>query len=467
MTIDPKAVLDHIDADELVKVTLDLANLDSPTGSEGPVADYVYDWLVRQGFEARKVGLYPDRPNVMATLPGTGGGRSLCFNSHMDTTIHKDEWWTTRHAADPIFHTGWREGDVLVGNGVCNCKGPMATWLLAAKAIKDSGVKLKGDLLLMSVVGEIGLEPVDEFQPPEYLAKEAGTRYAITHGGVADYALVSEGTDFGIVGVEAGKAFFKITVFGDDLPIYTPYIQRPVPLEKNPSAIARMSKMIQAVEDWAVEYEKKNRYECAGGTVVPKVNIGAIRGGVPWKITKTVQQCAIYVDVRITPVQEPLDVREELRAPHGRGRPHRRGRALRLPAGVRGRREEGGAAAPGHHARPPRGASAASRSQPPVAHLEHVARPQLLQRDAHPVADLWAGRERRRRHLPHADRDPGHRQQALRHDRARPVQPGPQVGKRTGADCRNLSKSRFRYWREGLIRYSSQSNAASRIGGSF
>ena len=47
--------------------------------------------------------------------------------------------------------------------------------------------------------------------------------------------------------------------------------------------------------------------------MVPKVNIGAIRGGVPWKITKTVQQCAIYVDVRMTPAQEPMDVREELR----------------------------------------------------------------------------------------------------------------------------------------------------------
>jgi acetylornithine deacetylase/succinyl-diaminopimelate desuccinylase-like protein len=166
--------------------------------------------------------------------------------------------------------------------------------------------------MLMAVVGEIGLEPVDEFQPPAYVAKEAGTRYAITHGGVADYALVAEGTDFGIVGVEAGKAFFKITVFGDDLPIYTPYIQRPALIEKNASAIVRMSKMIQAIEAWAVEYEQKNRYECAGGTVVPKVNIGAIRGGVPWKITKTVQQCAIYVDVRITPKQEPLDVREQL-----------------------------------------------------------------------------------------------------------------------------------------------------------
>jgi acetylornithine deacetylase/succinyl-diaminopimelate desuccinylase-like protein len=315
MTVDPLAqrVLDHLDVDELVKVALDLGNIDSPTGSEGPVAEYVHDWLGRQGIAARKVALMPDRPNVIGTLPGHGRGRSLVFNSHMDTTIHKDEWWTTRRAADPVFHSAWREGDVLVGNGVCNDKGPMASWLLAAKAIKDSGVRLKGDLVLMAVVGEIGLEPVDEFQSPAYLAKEAGTRFAITHGGVGDYALVAEGTDFGLVGVEAGKAFFKVTVFGHDLPIYTPYIGRPTPVEKNPSAIVRAAPLIQRIEAWALEYEGRHRYECAGGVIVPRVNIGAIRGGVPYKITKTVQQCALYVDVRITPAQNPLDVREELR----------------------------------------------------------------------------------------------------------------------------------------------------------
>jgi acetylornithine deacetylase/succinyl-diaminopimelate desuccinylase-like protein len=315
MTIDARAqtVLDHIDKDELVKVALDLGNIDSPTGSEGPVGEYVYDWLTRQGFAPKKVALFPDRPNVIATLPGTSHGRSLVFNSHMDTTIAKEEIWTTRRAADPVFHSAWREGDVLIGNGVCNDKGPMATWLLAAKAIKDSGTSLKGDLVLMAVVGEIGLEPVDEFQAPTYVAKEAGTRWAITHGGVGDYALVAEGTDFGLVGVEAGKAFFKISVFGDDLPIYTPYIPRPTPLEKNPSAIVRMARVIERIDEWAYEYEKKHRYECAGGVIVPKVNIGAIRGGVPYKITKTVQQCAIYVDVRTTPIQNPLDIREDLR----------------------------------------------------------------------------------------------------------------------------------------------------------
>jgi acetylornithine deacetylase/succinyl-diaminopimelate desuccinylase-like protein len=315
MKVDARAqkVFDKLDVDELVKVALDLGNIDSPTGSEGPVGEYVYDWLIRQGFEAKKIALMPDRPNVLGTLPGTAYGKSLVFNSHMDTTIHKDEWWTTRRAADAVFHSAWREGDTLIGNGVCNDKGPMATFLLAAKAIKDAGVKLKGDLLLMAVVGEIGVEPVDEFQSPEYLAKEPGTRFAITHGGVADYALVAEGTDFGLVGVEAGKAFFKITVFGNELPIYTPYIQRPTAIDKSPSAIVRMAPLVQRIEEWAYDYEQKNRYECAGGTVIPKVNIGAIRGGVPYKITKTVQQCAIYVDVRITPVQHPLDIRQELR----------------------------------------------------------------------------------------------------------------------------------------------------------
>ena len=117
MSTDVKSVIER-NTDELIKLTLDLANIDSPTGEEGPAAEYVYDWLTRQGFEPRRVALYPNRPNIVATLPGTGGGKSLCFNSHLDTTIHKDEWWTSRHAADPIFHSGWRDGDAPRWPGV-------------------------------------------------------------------------------------------------------------------------------------------------------------------------------------------------------------------------------------------------------------------------------------------------------------------------------------------------------------
>src|SRR2546425_4864302 len=199
----------------------------------------------------------------------------------MDTTIAKEEIWTTRRAADPVFHSAWREEDMLIGNGICNDKGPMATWLLAAKALRESGVTLEGDLMLMAVVGEIGLEPVDEFQAPQYVAKEAGTRWAITHGGVADFALVAEGTDFGLVGVEAGKAFFKMTGFGHDLPSFPPFIVRATPVEKSPNAIVRMARLIERLDGWAYDYERRNRYECPGGVVGAKVDIRAIRRGVP------------------------------------------------------------------------------------------------------------------------------------------------------------------------------------------
>jgi acetylornithine deacetylase/succinyl-diaminopimelate desuccinylase-like protein len=307
------AVLDRIDPDEVVRLALDLGNIDSPTGREGPVAEFLVDTLSQWGLGPRKVGLLSERPNVVARIPGTGGGRSLIFNSHMDTTIDSEWAWVTRRAADPLFHRAWREGDVLVGNGICNNKGPMTAWLVASKAIHESGVRLAGDLVLTMVVAEIGLEPVDEFEAPSYLAKEAGARYVVEHGGVADFALVAEGTNFGVGWVEAGKAFFKITVYGDDFPIYTPYIQRPTPLEKSPNAIVRMSRVIERLEEWALRYEQSHRYDCPGGTVIPKVNIGAIRGGVPYMITKTVGVCSIYVDVRITRAQNPLDVQEELR----------------------------------------------------------------------------------------------------------------------------------------------------------
>ena len=306
-------ILAKIDAEELAALALDLGNIDSPSMQEGAVAQYVHVWMERHGFAPRKVALVPDRFNVVGTLPGSGSGTSLLFNGHLDTTIAKEETWVSRRAGDPIFHSAWREGDLLYGNGVCNNKGPLASWLIAAKAIRESGVRLTGDLILTAVVAEIGLEPVDEFQPPPYVSKEAGARYLVNRGVVADYALVVEGTDFGLAWVEAGKAFFKVTIFAEDLPIYTPYIQRPTPMEKSPNAVVRMAKFIERLEAWAWEYERRNRYECPGGVVVPKVNIGAIRAGVPYKITKTLQLCTIYVDIRTTPVQNPLDIRDDLR----------------------------------------------------------------------------------------------------------------------------------------------------------
>jgi acetylornithine deacetylase/succinyl-diaminopimelate desuccinylase-like protein len=304
----------RINEDELVELALALGNLDSPTGEEGAASDHVYEWLEQAGFRPRRVAMFPHRANVVARVRGAGGGPSLLLNSHLDTTIAKEETLTTLNAGAAEHHTAWREDDRLIGNGIVNNKGVMATWMIACKALKDAGVRLRGDLLMTMVVGEIGLEPVDEFQAPEYLAKEAGARFVVNRGYTADYGLVAEGTNFNLCWVEAGKAFFNVTVHGIEPPLYTPYLPERKEPADSPNAIVRAAEVIRAIEAWAPRYEREHTYVCEGGTVVPKVSVNAVRSGVPYKITKAPSVCQLYVDARITPEQDPRAVEAELRA---------------------------------------------------------------------------------------------------------------------------------------------------------
>jgi acetylornithine deacetylase/succinyl-diaminopimelate desuccinylase-like protein len=255
--------------------------------------------------------MFPDRFNVLGRLRGRGAGYSLIFNSHLDTGHADTDVWSMRHPGAAIHHRAWREDDTLFGEGVVNDKGPMAAFLIASKAIKEAGIEMMGDLLLSAVVGEIGTEPVDEFESPRYLSKEAGTRYLIQHGGVADYALNAEGTDFRYASIEAGKAFFKVTVYGDDQ-MYTPFVPIVDPDESHPNAIVRAALLVPPLQDWGNRYTERFTYRSRGGTVVPKVVIGAIRGGNPYHVTRTSELCSLYVDVRLTPTSDPLAIRREL-----------------------------------------------------------------------------------------------------------------------------------------------------------
>ena len=238
----------------------------------------------------------------------------LIFNSHLDTTLRRDATWSARDADDPLYHSAWIEGDEIYGDGVVNDKGPMAAFLLAGKAILQAGFPLKGDLILSAVAGEISREPIEEWQGPGYLSKDLGARFMVTHGAVADFALVAEGTGFGIVGIEPGKAHFKVTVYTDAPRYYTPYLPRPTGLADAPNAIVRTAAVIEAFERWAFAYQTENTYQGPAGTIVPKASINAIRSGYPFNLTSAPQLCSFYVDTRILPAANPLDVRDQLRA---------------------------------------------------------------------------------------------------------------------------------------------------------
>lgn len=315
MTIESAAVetvLDRIQERDLVELALHLANVESPAGEEGEAGDAIHAWLADEGFAPRRIGMYEDRFNVFAELPGRRGGPSLAFNSHIDTWMRRDDHLIFRDPNNPDYHTGREEGDLLIGNPVANDKGPMAAFMIAAKAIRDAGIPLAGSVYLTMVAGEIGQEPVDEFQGKRYLSKEVGARYLVNHSPRASFCVCAEATGFRKGWVEAGKAFHKITVYAGPA-LYTPYVTRPYAPEQQPNAIIRALPLLERLEEWALDYEQRHRYESPGGTVVPRVNIGAVRAGAPWMILQNPELCMIYLDIRTIPGQDSGAITHELR----------------------------------------------------------------------------------------------------------------------------------------------------------
>ena len=307
-------VLARIDRQAVVDFALELSNIDSAVTHEATVADHLYNWMRREGFQPRKVGLLADRYNVMGRLAGSGGGYSLLFNSHMDTHVPREQDWVHTDVTINEYRKAWIDGDLLCGEGIVNDKGPMACFLLAAKAIKESGHLLKGDLVLTCVVAESSHEPVDEWPGAIVETKDLGARFLATHGGIADYALIAEGTGFGLVWIEPGEYWYKVTLRSSEPPFYTPYLPDRTTIAKSPNMIVASAAVIPAIEHWAADYQRRKVFHSAGGTVVPKAQIGGIRSGDANRPILAPQVCALCLDVRTVPGEDPLNLRDEIQA---------------------------------------------------------------------------------------------------------------------------------------------------------
>ena len=150
MTIDRpivERVLACVDERAIVALASDLIRIPSFKPDETPVAAYLSDFFRERGYRTDIQEVEPGRLQTIVTLPGTGGGKSLMLNGHTDINSLGRRW-----RRDPW--TPSVEGDRLYGHGVQNMKGGLATIVMAAEAIRRSGVQLKGDLVVACVVGE-------------------------------------------------------------------------------------------------------------------------------------------------------------------------------------------------------------------------------------------------------------------------------------------------------------------------
>ncbi len=287
-----------IDRERLVQLVIDLVNVPSPTGFEGDMARAFHEVLQGAGFRSVLQPIGDERYNAIGFWEGVGDGKTLMFNGHLDTSFGPEQ----AHRG-----LGYRcEGNLvddewIYGMGTFNMKSALATYTVACEAVQAAGIKLAGDVVIAGVAGEIEKAPVNDFDNRQYQGYGPGTKYAITHGAIADYCILGEPTNMMLIPRHCGTTWVKITVPGTL--IHTAWSEH----ERN--AVSNSSIILEALNEWIPGYMQRNEF---GGTQ-PKVNIAAIEGGWPWRGARTPDTCSIYMDVRTPPDVLPIQAYREVR----------------------------------------------------------------------------------------------------------------------------------------------------------
>jgi acetylornithine deacetylase len=165
----------------------------SQTEGERTLARFMAERMRAIGLDAELTPVEGERVNAVGLWKGTGGGRSLLFNGHVDTNPVTEGW-----TVDPWG--GLVDDRFIYGIGVSNMKAGDAAYFCAVKTLIDAGVRLKGDVILTFVVGE--------------LQGGVGTLALIDQGFRADYFINAEPTDLQALTMHAAAFTFIIELTG-------------------------------------------------------------------------------------------------------------------------------------------------------------------------------------------------------------------------------------------------------------
>lgn len=237
---------------------------------EKDLADYVAQELRGLGMEVRQIEPAPRRASVLGRLPGRASERSLLFYAHLDTVPVGDmaEW------TYPPFSATLADGRIW-GRGAKDCKLGMAAALMAARALREAGVRLQGDLQIVA--------PADEEMGGQW-----GIAQMVDAGMIkADWAVYGEGVPEEVTIGHRGMMNLQITTRGR-----TTHTAR-----KNlgENAILKMCKLAPRID--ALEFTGWQEHPVVPGGPVASANL--IRGGIKENVVP--DRCTLTVDLRFPP----------------------------------------------------------------------------------------------------------------------------------------------------------------------
>ena len=192
---DPLAIARNIDEAACLETLSEMVRFKSYSETEGErrLAERMVEIMRGMGLEAELQPVEGNRVNAIGTWRGTGDGKNLLFNGHLDTNPVTEGW-----SVDPWG--GLVDDDFIYGIGVSNMKAGDAASLCAVRSLMNAGLKPGGDVILTYVVGE--------------LQGGVGTLAAVKQGVRADYFVNSEPTDLQALTMHAAAFVFHIELEG-------------------------------------------------------------------------------------------------------------------------------------------------------------------------------------------------------------------------------------------------------------
>jgi acetylornithine deacetylase/succinyl-diaminopimelate desuccinylase-like protein len=289
-----------IDRERLVEWASRAIAVPSFTGDEQAMAALLRDTFEDMGLQVQWQQVEDARANVVGLRRGAGGGPSLMFNGHMDTSYSGREPWLRGVAGfqpAPFVRDGR-----LYGLGISNMKGALACYVEALRALADAGVRLRGDVLIAAVCGEIEKSQFGDAQGAQYRGYAAGSSYLVRHGGVADMCILGEPTEGKVVLGHFGSLWVRLSTTGAF--VHTAFS------EGRPNSILRMRDVLDAVLEWIPEWEGDAENSYRGATAI--VNVGALQGGFGWRVSRTPHRTDLFLDVRVPPTKPMTRARAQV-----------------------------------------------------------------------------------------------------------------------------------------------------------